>query len=264
MNRGCVCTALTLLLLASGLAARTRVRTKGAGGISLRKRTHVNTLIAEPGTGEIDWAQLYSFSSRNWTMPSTLRYTPKGGHLLWGRTEYSAAFESFTNLSAGDHRVTQTGDAVTLSATTVVVDGEKFDIAVAPQATLFLRNESGARLGATAIARYDAAGNSLSSTLTWSAATQASDGNPARITDVGFGFGRRLGTAGLAQKLSPHVNAVWERATGLPGTFSLFEGMEYQVSERVAFDVSGQHFNLRGGAVDHQIVAGFTFNLARR
>ena len=258
---------LLLLLVAVGAPAKTLVRTHqrgSAGGISLRKRLHVNTLIAEPGTAEVDWAQLYSFSNQVWTMPATLRYTPTGERLMWGRTEYSVAFDSLTNISNGGRRVTQFGDNLTMSATTVVVDREKFDVAIAPHATFFLRNEAGVRLGATAIARYDAAGNSFSSTCAWSGATQASENNPARIADVGVGFGRRLGPRGLARKLTPHGNAVWEMATGHARTFSLFEGMAYEINQRISLDVSAQHFSLRGGAVDHQVVAGVTVSFSRR
>jgi hypothetical protein len=44
---------------------------------------------------------------------------------------------------------------------------------------------------------------------------------------------------------------------------SLFEGVEYQITEKVAVDFSGQHFNVWGGAIDHQVAVGLTFNLGR-
>ena len=44
---------------------------------------------------------------------------------------------------------------------------------------------------------------------------------------------------------------------------SIFEGVEYQITEKFALDVSGQHFSVVGGAVDHQIVVGITANLGR-
>src|SRR4051812_39806701 len=49
--------------------------------IALRKRLHVNTLITEPGTAEVDWGSLYSLSTLNFSMPSGIRYTPAGTHI---------------------------------------------------------------------------------------------------------------------------------------------------------------------------------------
>src|SRR6476469_7366281 len=67
---------------------------RGTSNITLRKRLHVNTLITEPGTVEVEFDNLYSFTTTNFIVPSTIKYTPEGTHILWGRTEYSAAFDS--------------------------------------------------------------------------------------------------------------------------------------------------------------------------
>src|SRR5205814_5702980 len=69
-----------------GLFTRAARPSSGNATIALRKRLHINTLIAEPGTAEIDWGNLYSFSTTNFAMPSGLRYTPAGRHVIWGRT----------------------------------------------------------------------------------------------------------------------------------------------------------------------------------
>lgn len=53
-------------------------------------------------------------------------------------------------------------------------------------------NDAGARLGATAIARFDSGRNSMRSTATWSGATRSSDTKPAGLFDLGFGYGRNL------------------------------------------------------------------------
>ncbi|HUQ91776.1 MAG TPA: hypothetical protein VM120_08845 [Bryobacteraceae bacterium] len=42
-------------------------------------------------------------------------------------------------------RVTQVSGRLTLSVTSVLLDGERLDIAIAPQANLFLRDQEGAR-----------------------------------------------------------------------------------------------------------------------
>jgi hypothetical protein len=227
--------------------------------ISLRKRLHVNTLITEPGMIEVDWSSLYSIPTTNFAMPSAVRYTPEGSHIVWGRTEYSVAFDSTTSIDAGGTRLTQFSQALTFTATSVLHDGEKFDIAVAPQATFFLRDESGARLGAVAIARYDTNRNSFGTTVSWSAATHISPSNPAGILDVGFGFGRQL--SGHLEKFTPHVNAEWEKSTAKAKAVLAFEGVEYQLNSRLAFDLSAQHFAGAGNRPDHQLALGLTLNV---
>jgi hypothetical protein len=218
----------------------------GGSKITLRKRLHVNTLITEPGTMEVDWNNLYSLSTMSYIMPSAIRYTPEGPTIPWGRTEYSLAFDPVRSAN------------VTLTAVSVLRDGEKLDLALAPQVTFFTRDDSGARLGAIAIARYDSGRNSSGVTFSWSAATRSSPTNPAGTFDVGFGFGRQLSRM---EKLTPHMNVEWERSTGQPSALLAFEGVEYQVTERLAFDLSAQHFAASGSAPDHQLAFTMTLNL---
>jgi len=244
-------------------AALPRLRRQRTSNITLRKRLHVNTLITEPGTLEAEWDNLYSFTSGNYSMPSIIKYTPMGKSILWGRTEFSAAFDSVDSIPQTGQRVTQFSDRVTFAANSVLFDGEKLDIAILPQATFFLRGESGARLGATAIARYDAGRNSMGATLSWSGATAPSPTNPSGSWDFGTGFGRRLAAAGAFGHLTPHTNVVYERSTGANPNWAGFAGMEYQITGRVAVDVTGQRFGLRGGTPDRQIVVGMTFNFGK-
>jgi hypothetical protein len=229
---------------------------------TLRKRLHVNDLITEPGTAEIDWGSLYSFTTSNFTMPSALKYTPAGSSVLWGRTEYSIAFDSISSAVDLGTRSTQFSDRITLTGTSVVFDSTHFDIAVAPQATFLLRDASGMRLGATAIAREDIGLNSMGATVGWNGATSSSASNPAGTWDFGGGFGRHLASTGLLGRFTPHVNLVWERSTGFAGSLSTFGGVEYQVTPRVAFDASGQRIGLTSGA-DRQVLFGMTINLGK-
>ena len=253
-----------LFLAALPLSAAVFRRTGNSNSkISLQKRLHVNTLIAAPGTAELDWGNLYSFTTANYSMPSGIRYTPEGSSVLWGRTEYSVAFDSVASAGSGANRLTQFSQALTLSATAVVHDGEKFDFAIAPQATFFLRDESGSRLGAVAIARYDVGLNSIGGTFSWSGATRSSANNPAGTMDAGIGFGRQLSGSPLLEKLTPHLNAGWERSTGVPRAFSTAEGIEYQITERLAADVSAQQFTGAGNPPDRQIAFGITLNVGR-
>lgn len=229
--------------------------------IALRKRLHVNTLITEPGTVEVDWGNLYSLSTASFAMPSGVRYTPAGSNIIWGRTEYSVAFDTITSAAVGGARLTRFSQAVTLTATSVLHDGEKLDIAIAPQVSVFLRDEAGSRLGAIAIARYDSGRNSTGVTASWSAATHASPTNPAGTFDAGFGFGRQLSGSPLLEKFTPHFNAEWEKSTSVERAVLVFEGIEYQWTDRLAFDLSAQHFAGAGNAPDHQLAFGMTLNL---
>ena len=256
---------LLCLLATSGHAAVLDglVRGRGISNITLRKRLHVNTLITEPGTIEAEWDNLYSYTTANFSMPSVIKYTPKGRSILWGRTEYSAAFDAIDSVPLAGQRNTQFSDRVTFAANAVLRDGEKLDIAIQPAATFFVRGETGARLGATAIVRYDVGRNSMGATMTWTAATAPSPTNPAGTWDFGGGFGRRLAASGAWGHLTPHVNAVYERSTGIERTWAGFAGVEYQITQRIAVDFSGQRYGLAGGNPDRQFVVGLTANFGR-
>src|SRR5262245_16998336 len=175
-----------------------------ASNVTLRKRLHVNDLIAEPGTVEIDWANLYSYTTSEFTMPSALKYTPAGSSILLGRTEYSIAFDSISSAVDVGTRTTQFSDRITLTATSVLFDSTHVDIAVAPQTSIFLRDASGARCGATVIAREDINLTSIGETISWTGATTSSASNPAGTWDFGAGIGRHLAADGMFGRFTPH------------------------------------------------------------
>src|SRR5450755_4918656 len=128
------CGVFILLALDTGAWAQRR---NVGGTISLKKRLHVNTLITEPGTVEVDWAAGYSFDSAGLLLPTAIKYTPRWHHDWWGRTEYSVSFNAYDSPAA------KFGQSMTLTGTCVLHDGEKLDIAIAPQITAFLRDERG-------------------------------------------------------------------------------------------------------------------------
>src|SRR5690348_15111006 len=141
-----------LLLLQSNLSAALfghsgEGTSRRGPAISLRKRLHVNPLITEPDTMEIEFGGAISASGTD-TLPAAIHYTPEGHYVVWGRTEYSASFDSL-NYTDG---VRHFGDRATFTATSVIHDGEKLDIAIAPSASFLLRGDAGMRYGATAIA----------------------------------------------------------------------------------------------------------------
>jgi hypothetical protein len=222
--------------------------------ITLRKRIHVNTLITEPGTMEIEWGGAFSLDG-TFTLPMAIHFTPEGHHAWWGRTEFSASFDSLSYDQASHF-----GDRATFAATCVVRDGDKLDIAIAPQVTWLLRGDNGVRAGATAIVRYDVGRSSAGVTFTWSGATLPSPSNPAGTFDLGAGYGFRLRPSGPLGHLTPHLNWLYEKSTGNSHLVSLFEGMEYQVTEPFAIDFAVQHISLWGNQPDTQFVVGVTVN----
>jgi hypothetical protein len=263
MNGRCLTAAcLTILSLPVNADARLHLPhlSRHGSSVTLRKRLHINDLITERGTVEIDWGSLYSYTTSEFTMPSALKGTPDGNSILWGRTEYSIGFDSISSAVDFGTRTTQFGDRVTLSATSVIFDSAHFDVAVAPQASVFLRDSSGIRYGATGIVREDIGLNSLGATIGWTGATVSSSSNPAGTWDFGAGYGRRLASNGLLSRFTPHLNTAWERSTGFEATFSAIAGIEYQITPRVAFDASGQRIGSGAGA-DRQVLLGMTINL---
>lgn len=249
--------AFTFLLLRAAAPAALfphgdSVPSERGPAITLRKRLHVNTLIAAPGTMEIEYGGSFSWDG-SFTLPMAIHYTPEGRYVWWGRTEFSVAFDSVAHDSA-----TQFGDRTSVAATCVIHDGDKLDIALAPQASFLMRGDSGARIGATGIARYDVGRSSAGVTFTWTAATHASPTNPAGVFDIGAGYGFRLKPSGALGHLTPHLNALYEKATGADRQISLFEGIEYQVTDPFAIDFSLQHIALWGGQTDTQFVVGIT------
>src|SRR5262245_17625806 len=125
---------VVVLALPERVEARIHLRHPSSHSFTatLRKRLHVNDLITEPGTVEIDWGNLYSYTTSNFTMPSAMKYTPSGNSLLWGRTEYSVAFDSISSAVDLGTRTTQFSDRISVAATSVVFDSPHFDIAIAP------------------------------------------------------------------------------------------------------------------------------------
>jgi hypothetical protein len=246
----------------AALFRRSSDSSQRAPAIALRKRLHVNPLITEPGNMDIEWGGAFSVGG-SFTFPAVIHYTPEGHHFWWGRTEWSLGFDSISSAEDSGSRATHFSDRMTVVAISVVHDGEKLDIAIAPQVSYLLRGDDGIRGGATAIARYDAGKSSAGVTFTWTGASHSSPTNPAGSLDAGAGYGYHLASTGPFSHLTPHANVLWERSTGVDREISLFEGLEYQINPKVAIDFSGQHLNVWGGPRDTQIVVGLTIGLGR-
>jgi hypothetical protein len=252
-----------LLLRPQPAEAKIRIRLPHrSSSQSLRRRMHINSLITEPGTVELESGGAFSVSG-NYFMPTALKITPATDTGFWGRTELSAGFDMLSSSLEQGQRSTRFSDHVSLAATTVVYGGEKLNVALAPTASFLLRGDRGARMGAAAIARVDSGLSSAGVAVSWTGATASSSSNPAGIFDVGGGFGRRLARSGTWGRVTPHGNVEYERPTGVSREVSAFAGLEYQLTEKLAFDISSQHLNLGSASADHQVLLGITWNLGQ-
>jgi hypothetical protein len=230
-----------------------------SAGPSLRRRLNINSIITEPGTFETEWSNIYS-TSGTFFMPTTLKLTPGTGTGFWGRTELSASFDSMYSASLNNQRSTQFSDHVTVASTSVIYAGQQWNVAIAPVATFYWRDEKGARLGAVAIARYDSGLNTAGVSVSWTGATSPSPTNPAGTLDLVGGYGRKLANAGAMSHLTPYGNVVYERSSGGFHGLSLVEGLEYQVNGKIAVEMATQQLNLYGSSLDYQFILGLTVN----
>ena len=258
-SRAVLGTVLLLELTAPITEARTLRRSPGtrSARIALRRRLHISSLITDVGTVETEWSTDWT-DPESFTMPTTVKWTPEGSSLLWGRTEYSANFDVVSSLVTDGSRVTHASDHVGITGTTLLLDGEHWNFAVAPSVTFGARDQPGIRAGLTTIVRYDHSRNSAGATLTWIGTPNPNDASPAGTWDLGSGFGHTFG-----DKTTLHFDTQLERATGFVSAWSFFEGVEYQFTSNIAIDVSAQHLNVTGGMLDHQLLVGLTINFGR-
>jgi hypothetical protein len=245
------------------LPATARTKTHRNSTIASRRRLNVSSMITDPGTFEVEWNHWFA-TDGEYTMPSTLKYTPDGDSILWGSTEYSVSFDGIDSTNAGGTRTTQFSDHIDLNVTSVLASTKTFSLAVAPQATVWLRGDSGVRVGATLLARSDfSSDDNVGFAASWTGATQPSPTNPAGTLDIGGSYGHRLSHEGILNRVTAHVNIIWERSTGYAGYVSYYEGAEYEFNDNVSLDVSGQQVGNPGAPRTYQVVVGLTVNFGR-
>ena len=236
---------LCLLLLASPLwpASVKRHFSHFAQSIGNRNRLHINSLITDPGTLELESAFIYS-EIGNYAAPVLLKYTPSRGS-----TELSVGFDSWRGSSD-----------VALAANTLLYDGSHWNVVLGPSLVLVRQNGDGLRPGATFITRYDNGLASLGLSATWSKATRPTDNNPADQTAFGIGGGLRLGKEGWRSHWTLNSNALNERASSTRAMNSTFEGLEWELNSRLSINLVAQQLDWRGPNRDNQALVGLTVN----
>jgi hypothetical protein len=233
--------------------------------MSLKRRLHVNNIIAEAGTAELELDASFS-PEGDFVFPTLWKFTPDGGKLLHGNTEFSLGYDTAVSDYASGPLATHFSDHLNLNMTSEIIDAGHFSLAAGPQAGFWLRSDSGARLGAVAIARMDwgpAQIHSAGLLISWTGATHPSAVNPESTLDVGTGYSRKLGSRGRAALVTPHLNLQFEQSKGAAGFGIVTEGLEFQFSRRLAVDLTGQQAGLGTGLIDQRIVAAVTLNLGR-
>ncbi len=222
-----------------------------AQSIGTRNRVHVNRLITEPGTFEMEVGAGFSEYGDN-IDPVLLKFTAAGDSLLLGKTEYSVGFDYWHG-----------SNDVTLAANSLLLDGERWNVSVGPTVTIVRQDGSGLRAGGTVVTRYDRGLGSVGATATWSKATRPGAGTPADLAAFGLGGGVRLGSAGWRGKLTLNGNVLSEHASATPGGWSTFEGLEWELTGRVSANAVVQQVDWGGANRDNQFFVGVTVNFGR-
>jgi hypothetical protein len=221
-----------------------------------RSRLNVNSLITTPGTFEMEWYGVY-WMDGDFSVPTTWKVTPGREGGFWARTELSASFDALAGHGVGSDYVVQSTDHLTFTSTTVLGGVGPVQFALAPTATFWLRDESGARIGAIAYGKATTDRQQGGFNVSWTGATHPSPTNPAGTFDAGAGYGISFG------KFTLHAGAQWERSTGVRWLANLAEGVEYDFSDDFSLDLSAQQINLHTGTIYNQVILGLTWNLGR-
>lgn len=235
---------LALLLAVPLFPARFKIHFhRSAQSLGTRNRLHVNRLITEPGTVEMEAAASWS-QSGDYVDPILLKYTPGK------KIEYSVGFD-----------YAHPGNDVTVAANSLLHDGEHWNVALGPNVTFVRRDGDGLRAGATFITRYDRGLASVGVTASWSKATRPSVNNPADYVAAGFGGGIRLAKEGRLSHWTLNGNILNERASATHPATSLYEGLEWEAAPRLSLNFVVQQLDLRGPNRDNQALVGLTLNL---
>ncbi|MFQ5778748.1 MAG: hypothetical protein ACE5IP_12150 [Terriglobia bacterium] len=220
-----------------------------------------DTSTTAPGTLELEIGT--NSSDDLFTLPLTIKYTPPAQRGLFHCAEFSFSVDAVSSASRNGRRVTQFSDRLGFTLRRPVYRGQAFSLAVAPQATFFLRGDSGARLGTTVIGVYAFGRNAAVLNATWTSATTSSPSNPAQQYDVAFDFARTLEESGALSRLSVFAGLLYGNPTNGSAAVSLGQGIAYRVRPHWVLDFAVRQQGLAAGNRDYQILVGSTLNLGK-
>ena len=220
-----------------------------------------NTTTSVPGTVEMEFGA--TVSDKFLTLPTTLKYTPEVPQGLFHQAEFSVSFDALSNHSAGSGRVTQCGNSLGIVMRRLVYLGDHISVAVAPRILVLLRGDHGLRIGARAIAAYDAGLNSTVVNFTWTAATSSSPTNPEHEYDIALDYSRTLGKSTMFSRWSVFAGVLSEQALHRDAAVSLGQGMSYRFRPGLVGDLAIRETGLGSGWSGYEALLGLTVNLGR-
>lgn len=220
-----------------------------------------DTSTAAPGTLELESG--LTFAKGFFGVPFNFKFVPEVSRGLLHRMEFSAGFRGVSSVSFAGGRITRFGESVAFVVRRPVFERTGFSFALAPRALFFTRDESGARLGLTAIAVYSSGHNGLVANYTWSGATRSSPNNAAGEHEIASDFSRTLGHSGVPGRLAVFGGVFWARPTGRDSIVALGQGISFRVRPNWVLDLAVREEGLGSGPRGYRILAGFTVNPGR-
>ena len=214
-----------------------------------------------PGTVEVELGG--AGNGEFFGLPTVFKFTLDAPQGVMSGMEFSVGFDSISRVDMGSDRDTRFGDRIGFAIRRTLYESGGFSFGVAPQAVLFLRDEEGARLGASAIAVYSFGPNSLVANLVWSVATDASENNPSRQSSVIAGYSRTLGSGPRSSRAAAFAQYLQEFPTGQPSQVSLIQGISYRLRPDLVLDFSVQQNGLAATPFDLIFATGLTYNLGQ-
>ena len=252
-----VVTSLMLLLL--GCAAN--LSAAPAEATPQRPTFSNDNSTTAPGTVEVQLGG--AGNGEFFGLPTVFKFTPDAPQSVMSGMEFSVGFDSISSVEIGSNRDTRFGDRIGFAIRRALYESGGFSFGVAPQAVFFLRDEAGARLGASAIAVYSFEPNSLVTNVVWSAATDASENNPSRQTSVIAGYSRTLGSGPRSSRAAAFAEYLQEFPTGQPSRVSLLQGISYRLRADLVLDFAVEQNGLAATPFDLVFATGLTYNLGR-
>jgi hypothetical protein len=209
-----------------------------------------DTTLAPSGSVELEAGGALSEPSQS--LPLTTKWNP-------GATELSVSFDAV----ASDGTSTEFGDRISvLARRSFEIDGP-WSLGVAPRATFLLRGDSGARLGAIAVAAYASGLDAVVGNVTFDAATDSSETNPATQWDFALDYYRTFGRSARLSRFTAFAGVLHQRPQDEASTVSLMQGVLVRVRPELVLDVAVQEDGIEEGPVRWKALFGLTYNFGR-
>jgi hypothetical protein len=177
--------------------------------------------------------------------------------------EFSLALDSVQRVVVSDEGEVKFSETLDFIMRRPVWSSGGLSFAVAPRAEFFLRDKSGALIGAKGIAVYGFGLNSLVVNVLGKGATSPSEDNPDWVAEVVLGYGRGLGNSGTASRFAFAFEMENGLSKGQDATLSLQQSISYRAQPNLVFDLEVEQQGLRSGDFALVLAGGLTYNFGR-